>query len=233
MPKPPFYFLMPIKEDVDDIALEPWSRYPERAKDSPHENSHFINSYARSLYPGYNGVYVIGGYVFVLQNPDKLQLEAVAQRIPVSFRGDVYHLYLEQQLKYWNDTPTYILDEWGCYLNGYQCAIAKKQSDSTFQLARCVEFFIYALTLLYVCINQPDYDSSKIRRHIQNQTARLLNMIDNQQATNLQTDTLQDGLKYIYKLRDLPNNHWLKMVVMNNFDEPVAKDILTGKIPSI
>ena len=83
-----------------------------------HETTHGINSDLRAKLarPGQNAFYCLEGKAIVLSNP-KLTIRDVAAVVPPGLRGGRYNTYLASQTG-WNDTPTYILDEWVAYTNG-------------------------------------------------------------------------------------------------------------------
>lgn len=84
-----------------------------------HETTHGINSDIRNSLggKGRNGFYCLEGRAFVLTEPN-LRIHDVSPIIPQSIRGFRYNLYMIQQARQWDDSPTYIFDEWIAYING-------------------------------------------------------------------------------------------------------------------
>ena len=95
-----------------------------------------------------NGFYVLGGNGLRLNEPS-FHLSDVAKAVPAELQGMSYKLYLQDQQRYWEDSPLYVLDEWSAYLNGLQCGLesgghAVLESD----VLQPMEFAGYAWTLL-------------------------------------------------------------------------------------
>jgi hypothetical protein len=118
-----------------------------------HETVHGINSYIRNTYykENINGLYAGNGYGIKVINP-KLKLRQIQNYVPHSLRGYRYNLYFVKQLRYWDDTPTYHLDEWSAYIAGAESAVDdaiqkivfKEKSDS---VSGALEFSIYCTAL--------------------------------------------------------------------------------------
>lgn len=118
-----------------------------------HETVHGINSYIRNQYykEKMNGFYAGNGYGIILKNPN-LKLRHIKNYVPHSVRGYRYKLYFEDQLIYWDDTPTYHIDEWSAYIAGAESAVddavqkigIKEKSDS---VSGSLEFSIYCTAL--------------------------------------------------------------------------------------
>ena len=88
-----------------------------------------------------NGFYVTQGeYIWVME-PQAIKLATVADSIPREYRKDIYDLYLRQQQTYWNNEPSYILDECFAYQNGTMVGIAAQLDQ------RAIESFAYCLEM--------------------------------------------------------------------------------------
>lgn len=100
---------------VDDINSRVQFRYADLITQA-HEASHEIAAQLRSSLhkPAF---YVLHGHYFTVEEP-KTTLKEVAERIPLEKRGPLYGLYLVQAQKWWNDQPTYLIEEWCAYLAG-------------------------------------------------------------------------------------------------------------------
>jgi hypothetical protein len=81
-----------------------------------HESTHGINSQLRNRF-GRPTFYVMGGVWFHVDEP-KTTLSAVARSIPTEKRGDVYKLYCVDAQRWWNNEPSYLIDEMVAYING-------------------------------------------------------------------------------------------------------------------
>ena len=110
---------------LDDLESRMPAQHPYRDRDRitwAHETTHGLNSYIRNrLGPRKQSLYVLEGRCVVLDEPSHIRLGDVARAVPQSERGQVYNLYLVQQQRDWDDTPTYVLDEWIAYVNGAKC----------------------------------------------------------------------------------------------------------------
>ena len=131
----------------------------ESRSTNAHETSHMISSQLRNEYKGnLNGFYYNGMSGILIKQPN-LTIKDVATYIPENLRGYRYQLYFVDQLKYWNDSPLYIMEEWNCYRIGGSVAVIdyqqNKDIERTDAVAGAFEFMIYS-TALYMAIR--DYD---------------------------------------------------------------------------
>jgi hypothetical protein len=85
-----------------------------------HEQTHGINSELRNNHNDtgkrINGLYVMEDCGVILVEPDIRKSDA-NQYVPMALRGYRYDTYMAGQ-QAWDDTPTYIFDEWVAYTNG-------------------------------------------------------------------------------------------------------------------
>lgn len=129
-----------------------------------HESVHVINSFMRNEMfsrgrKKANVLYCGRGKALVLDNPS-FHLSHVSNFIPLALRGNRYRLYLIEQLKHWNDSPTYLLDEWSAYIAGAETGVEdfrnnlpKEKSDV---VCGALEFSIYSVAL---CMAAKEYDN--------------------------------------------------------------------------
>jgi hypothetical protein len=110
---------------LTDIAQHLPSKYGDTYWDSDlitagHETTHGINSELRNYHnktgKRANGFYVLDGKGVIIVEPN-IRKSAVATYVPASLRGSRYSLYITGQIA-WDDTPTYVFDEWVAYTNG-------------------------------------------------------------------------------------------------------------------
>jgi len=142
-----------------------------------HETAHGIHSdlrmkYTRELGYRVNAFYCLKGRAVILKEP-RLRMTHVARRVPKKLRSYRYELYFVKQLKDWDDTPTYPLEEWAAYILGSECAvednkmgIGRPRSDT---VSGCLDFSIYAIvTAMAVKEEDPNYWEShpEFRRFI-------------------------------------------------------------------
>lgn len=120
-----------------------------------HETTHGINSHVRNEIADWrsdqNGFYVCEDRAVVLDEPD-MRKSVVAGYVPSSLRGSRYDLYLEG-MGDWDDTPTYILDEFVAYTNGGAAGVdlaARGLWNAGWRdgVAGQLEFTVYAIALL-------------------------------------------------------------------------------------
>lgn len=151
-----------------------------------HETTHGLQSEIRmrERIPGrrINAVYVPGGRAAIVVEPRRCKISDVARRIPASLRGPSYDLYIVRQAKYWNDTPTYVLDEWAAYCNGSDCAeeLGKKagEFDWHYEVLQACNFTVYSLAMAKtVSETEPDYDHRQLRAIIDFQASRCVGLL--------------------------------------------------------
>lgn len=131
-----------------------------------HETTHSINSEIKSSHYNQsvncNGFYVLEGRGVVLQEP-KIKMSNIVQFVPQNLRSYRWHLYMENNILEWNDTPTYIFDEWTAYVNGGACAVDDVKQNKYVggwrdAVSGCCDFSIYAIALaMSVKKNDPEY----------------------------------------------------------------------------
>ncbi len=117
-----------------------------------HEGTHGVNSDLRQAYHR-AGFYVLNDKAVLIDNP-ALTLTAVAREIPASLRGFCYNLYFVQQLRDWNDTPTYPFDEWAAYTNGAESRLRRNIPDRNDTVQFCLEFIPYS-----ICVAKAAHDA--------------------------------------------------------------------------
>lgn len=139
---------------LGDIESHMPAGHPYRSSDKitwAHETTHGLNSYLRNALQKQGQarvqcLYVLNDRCVVLTEPRGVTLAQVASAVPAEQRGRVYQLYLVQQQRDWNDTPTYVLDEWVAYSNG--AAVGKELGlDYGSELEFAQEFTNYAKVL--------------------------------------------------------------------------------------
>ena len=117
-----------------------------------HEGTHGVNSDLRQAYHK-AGFYVLNDRAVLIDNP-AITLTAVAREIPASLRGFCYNLYFVQQLRDWNDTPTYPFDEWTAYTNGAEARLRQNIPNRNDTVQFCLEFVPYS-----ICVAKAAHDA--------------------------------------------------------------------------
>lgn len=98
-----------------------------------------------------NGFYLMKDRFALVVEPPTTRLTGVAAYVPASLRGSRFQSYLVDQAVTWDDTPTFILDQWNCETNGSEVAVELGKAGS-FATPRdgvsgALEFTVYALAL--------------------------------------------------------------------------------------
>lgn len=132
-----------------------------------HETVHGIHSEVRNQYEkelkryDLNAFYCLDGNVILLIEP-KITIRHVIKYVPEKLKSYRWNLYFVEQLKDWDDKPTYILDEWVAYILGSKCAVDDHQKSvithRSDAISGCLDFSIYATALAMAVKNHdPDY----------------------------------------------------------------------------
>lgn len=120
-----------------------------------HETAHGIHSEIRNEYTKsgkkVNGFYALKGRGVVIEEPN-IKMSHAVKFIPENLRSYRYDLYMVKQLRDWNDTPTYIMDEWNAYVLGGMCCVddvrqGKHKGGWTDGVSGCLDFSIYTMAL--------------------------------------------------------------------------------------
>jgi len=141
-----------------------------------HETVHSINSEIKnSHYKSYkyriNGFYYGRGQGVVVKEP-RLTMRDVVKNIPENLRSYRFKTYFVSQLTSWNDTPTYIMDEWIAYIFGGESAVQdylnSKANDGSDAVSGCLDFSIYTICLcITIQEKDPEYwDENKLFKSI-------------------------------------------------------------------
>ena len=130
-----------------------------------HETTHGINSDVRNYHSGTsrraNGFYVLEGRGVIVIEPDIRKSDA-NRFVPSILHASRWDLYMAGSAS-WDDTPTYIFDEWIAYTNGGAVGVDLVRSGLwTYGwrdgVAGQLEFTIYAIAVaMAVEAGDPDY----------------------------------------------------------------------------
>ena len=118
-----------------------------------HETTHGINSEVRNNETHgkkANGFYVMKNRAAIIVEPN-IRKSAMVPYVPASLHGDRYDLYVVGQTE-WDDTPTYIFDEWIAYTNGAEaCVDLESHGNWKTGWTDCVmgplEFVVYSVAI--------------------------------------------------------------------------------------
>lgn len=136
-----------------------------------HETTHGINADVRNNLGknGQNGFYCLNNQAALLTDP-KCRLSQIGKNVPQSLRGTRFNLYLVQQTRYWDDVPTYVLDEWIAYINGISAGVdqinrglyEERPGETSDVAIGPMEFTYYALAL---CCTIKEHDPDYFKNH--------------------------------------------------------------------
>ena len=77
-----------------------------------------------------NGFYLMKDRFALVVEPPTTRVTSVAPYVPASLRGSRFQSYLVDQATTWDDTPTFILDQWNCETNGSEVAVELAKAGS-------------------------------------------------------------------------------------------------------
>lgn len=150
-----------------------------------HETSHGISSRLRMQHgAGCNVFYCLDGKAFVVREP-KGSLWNAGSLVPQSLRGNSFQLYFGEQRRYWDDTPTYVLDEWNAYTNGSLCGQELDVNGWHYELLQAIQFSVYAIAVAKsISETDPNYDHTALRAFIAWNSERTMSIWRSLEATN-------------------------------------------------
>ncbi len=119
-----------------------------------HETTHGINSDIRNNHNDTggraNGFYVLENRGVVVQEPNIRKADALPF-IPQALQGSRHQLYMIEQTA-WDDTPTYVFDEWTAYINGAMVGVDEVERNIyrgqwTDGVYGALEFVVYSMAI--------------------------------------------------------------------------------------
>ena len=201
-----------------------------------HETTHGINSYLRNNHKdaaSVNAFYCLEDRYLVFREP-RTTISDVARRVPVALRGPSYQLYLQDQVKWWNERPLYIMDEWISYSNGSACALELKEEEFYFELLQAQNFTVYSIYLL-ISIKERDsnYDTTELVEFVKWNAERVMGMQKPLRVMrgrdivlNLFRDPLARNQEYMLKLQTIAEADSLRKFSRKTFGESWCKRVL-------
>lgn len=118
-----------------------------------HETAHGIhatyrNIYYKALKTRVNALYMLEGRIAIVKEPEFL-IEHIRPHVPAPLQGYRFQLYFVEQLRYWNDRPLYVFDEWTAYICGGESAVddfsRANLTTGADSVSGCLEFSVYAV----------------------------------------------------------------------------------------
>lgn len=145
------------------IVADAESHDPQPTKDNDlvtvtHECVHGASNVLRNKANAseYNAFYILDDLGYKVKEVKSFKLKDLANNIPQKHRKQIYKLYLVDSQQWWQDSPTYIVDEWNAYTCGTIAGIELKDDfrtqDSGF---RMLEMAVYCQYLKRMA-NQDD-----------------------------------------------------------------------------
>ena len=177
-----------------------------------HETAHGIHSELRNEHQSLfdypiNAFYCLDGKAVILPEP-KIKLRHVSKYIPEILRSYRHKTYLIEQLKYWDDQPTYLLDEWSCYLLGSECAVDDHSNnmplEKTDAISGSLEFSIYSIAL---AISIKEHDANYWENTPQFKEFVKYNLVRSEKVFNTGCDIPAFQYKEQDRLREALLNH--------------------------
>ena len=157
-----------IISDLQSHCSSPGTYSDSDLVTTAHETTHGVNSDLRNKY-GKPCFYALNGKVLSLPHELNTTLSQVAASVPEELRGRVFRLYLIEQQSWWQNQPSYILDELSAYTNGVACSRQRQVLDHG-ETSFAVEFLGYAAVLVKMT---GDNDARAIVLHQANRLAKL------------------------------------------------------------
>jgi hypothetical protein len=199
-----------------------------------HETTHGINSELRNYHNNTgkraNGFYVLANRGVILVEPDLRKSDA-NMYVPQKLRGFRYETYMSGQ-QAWDDTPTYIFDEWVAYTNGGAVGVAlvekglfgNEWQDGVYGQ---LEFVVYSMALgMAVEAKDPDYFQTypQFREFLAWNTRRAMEVFRKGRVmTQFQYD-VQDT--YFETLRSDPSAQAMRDFISRTWGEAFLAEIL-------
>lgn len=199
-----------------------------------HETTHGINSHARNNLNTTgrraNAFYCMNHRVALVVEPN-IRKSAVAEYVPASLRGSRFATYVTGQTA-WDDTPTYIWDEWVAYTNGSEVGIDLARAGLWRYgwrdgVAGTLEFTVYALALgMAVEARDPTYfrDNTQFRAFLAWNARRAMNLYRQGAAMEQFRWATQDT--YYTALRQSPDAEALREFARRIYGRAWAAEVL-------
>lgn len=185
-----------------------------------HETAHGIAAWLRMRHYDknnrINAVYYGSGKGILWREPS-FKLQDVAQKIPASLRSYRYPTYFQSQIAAWNDTPTYVLDEWVAYIWGGQCAVDDKKrgiNNNSDAVSGCLDFSIYAASFCMVLAEKDGVAFQQYKIPVKNLLGRAERTFF--EGKNMFPSEKQELL--LQSLRQSPDAAGVRKFLMQEFD---------------
>lgn len=153
-----------------------------------------------------NGFYCLEDRACVMYVP-KTRATKAANLVPMVLRGPSFDLYMNKQVKIWDDNPLYIFDEWVAYTNGSMCAKELKVPGLYLELLQAHNFNVYSICLaMLVKKDCPDYDDKQFKSFLMWNIERTYELLEpkdkSEEILSMLIRDREERIKYI--------EHWRK-----------------------
>ena len=202
-----------------------------------HETTHGINSDVRNNHNDTgkkaNGLYVTGDKAALIVEPS-FRKSQVAEFIPSSLHGSRYDLYITGQTD-WDDTPTYVFDEWDAYTNGAAvCLDLTHRGIYKGGWTDCVygplEFTVYSIAVAMAAEKyDPAYFASypQLKAFVAWNARRAMDLFREGQGLDSFKYAEQDA--YYAKIATSPDAEALRAFCRKTFGDTWTKEVLFGE----
>lgn len=202
--------------------------FPSMLMTWAHETTHGINGEIRTHYysnkPVKAGFYCLDDKCVLIEEP-KTKMSRFASKIPSALRGPSYDLYLRQQLRYHENSPLYVLDEWVAYTNGTMCGQELKVDNWYYELLQANNFIVYSLYMAkQVEEDCADYDSTQLKMFIKWNIERVANLTKN--AVEDKTNKIDRTRKYLEVLRTDQQGEVIRSFARQYFSDVWCEEVL-------
>lgn len=231
-----------------DIAQHLPSSYGDTYWDSDlmtagHETTHGIDSELRNNWnktgKRANGFYVLGDRAAIIVEPNIRKADC-ADYIPSSLHGPRYDLYIVGQTE-WDDTPTYVFDEWIAYTNGGEVSTELVErgiyhggwTDAVFGQ---LEFVVYSNAVaMAVQKKDPSYwssaDGAQFKQFVAFSTKRAMDVY--RVGSKMSDFAWSDMDKYYENMKSSPDAGDWRSFVRGLFGSGWADEVIFGGPPSV
>lgn len=197
-----------------------------------HETAHGISADIRNqYYKNYDcdieALYYGGGKAIILEQPGLL-ISNVSPHIPEKLRSYRFKLYFIDQLKDWNDSPLYILDEWVAYIWGGRCALEDYQKKDIHthedSVSGSLEFSVYVVALC-LAIKERDADYWNNNKQFKAFVKERLEIAERVFFGGKDIFKSQRQSELLENLKDSDDNEPIKVLLRTDFDNLFLRKI--------
>ena len=201
-----------------------------------HETSHGIHSHLRNhenpTRDRVNAFYLLNNKAAFIKEPD-MRKRSIQEFVPENLKGSRYDLYVKGSQD-WDDTPTYILDEWNSYINGGAIGtdlVKRGKWDQEWQdgVMGQMEFNVYGVaTAMAVQKNDPEYwasdDGKQLREFVAHNLRRSMDVYREGSRMDAFKWAKQD--QYLERLQTSPQAQPIRDFVTEQYGAEFAQEVM-------